>query len=221
MTSQVETPGEPKSWKKLLLETGASAVQSFAPIKEINLHLCGFALYYDDPKRQVWIHHYAHWINDDVAQCAVYDGEDANARLIGIEYVISSKLFETLPTEEQKMWHSHAYDCKCGSFIAPRLPNAVEHPVVKELANTYGKTWVLWQTDRSDKLPMGEAKLMGVATKDGVWDKSLFQKRDAYYGYSTEKIVKQREDIAAASVNPNADSWQCSNPLKFEMKSGH
>lgn len=28
----------------------------------------------------------------------------------GIEYIISDRIFETLPAEEQKLWHSHEYD---------------------------------------------------------------------------------------------------------------
>lgn len=28
----------------------------------------------------------------------------------GIEYIISDRIFETLPAEEQKLWHSHEYE---------------------------------------------------------------------------------------------------------------
>lgn len=30
----------------------------------------------------------------------------------GIEYIVSDRIFETLPTEEQKLWHSHAYEVR-------------------------------------------------------------------------------------------------------------
>lgn len=34
------------------------------------------------------------------------------AGLIGIEYMISTALFETLPEEEKKYWHSHKYEVR-------------------------------------------------------------------------------------------------------------
>ena len=36
----------------------------------------------------------------------------AAAGLIGIEYMIRSSLWETLPKEEQKYWHSHKYEVR-------------------------------------------------------------------------------------------------------------
>lgn len=122
--------------------------------------MCGFAFYNGDPERQVRqtlsffeisqveLHHYCASINDDVIQCAVYDGPEKGAKLIGIEYVVSEKVFDTLPPEEQRLWHSHAYDVKSGSFIGPGLPTSAERSLVVDLMKTYGKTWVLWQVDK-------------------------------------------------------------------------
>jgi hypothetical protein len=35
------------------------------------------------------------------------------ARLIGIEYIISRRLYEGLPQEERMYWHSHQYEVSC------------------------------------------------------------------------------------------------------------
>ena len=45
-----------------------------------------------------------------VRQCIIYDSDKPNARLIGIEYIISRRLFNSLPDEEKPMWHSHMYE---------------------------------------------------------------------------------------------------------------
>jgi hypothetical protein len=37
-----------------------------------------------------------------VRQCVLYDGPGHDARLIGVEYLISARLFEGLPEEEKK-----------------------------------------------------------------------------------------------------------------------
>lgn len=61
---------------------------------------------------QVEAHHYCSHLNEEVRQCIIYDSADNNARLIGIEYIISRRLFEALPEEEKKLWHSHQYEVR-------------------------------------------------------------------------------------------------------------
>jgi hypothetical protein len=34
--------------------------------------------------------------------------------MIGIEYVIAEKLFEGLPSDEKKYWHSHKHEVESG-----------------------------------------------------------------------------------------------------------
>lgn len=47
-------------------------------------------------------HHYVTVLNEDVMQAVIYDGNTKNARLMGVEYIISERLFKTLPPEEKK-----------------------------------------------------------------------------------------------------------------------
>lgn len=61
---------------------------------------------------QVEAHHYCSHLNEEVRQCIIYDSANNNARLIGIEYIISRRLFESLPEEEKKLWHSHSYEVR-------------------------------------------------------------------------------------------------------------
>jgi hypothetical protein len=80
----------------------------------------------------------------------VYDSEGPNAKLIGIEYIITDNLYKTLPEDEKKLWHSHIYEIKGGSLVGPRLAEAAEKEALKKLVNTYGKTFHTWQVDRGD-----------------------------------------------------------------------
>lgn len=48
----------------------------------------------DDPKRQTIAYHYCHVIDEDRRQCLLYDSNSENAKLVGVEYVISEKLFK-------------------------------------------------------------------------------------------------------------------------------
>ena len=61
-------------------------------------------------------HHFCACPNEEVRQCVIYDSDKPNARLIGTEYIISDKLFETLPEEEKVYWHSHKYEVLSGTL---------------------------------------------------------------------------------------------------------
>lgn len=56
--------GEPKSTKSNVLETGAAAVQSFAPVKQICAHLNAFHTYSSEPGRCVEANHYCAHLNE-------------------------------------------------------------------------------------------------------------------------------------------------------------
>jgi len=40
---------------------------------------------------------------------------------MSVEYIISERLFETLPKEEKKLWHSHLCEVKSRALLAPGL----------------------------------------------------------------------------------------------------
>ena len=65
---------------------------------------------------QVEAHHFCACPNEDVRQCGIYDSDKPNARLIGLEYIISSELFEGLPEEEKVYWHSHKFEVSSGTL---------------------------------------------------------------------------------------------------------
>ncbi|KAJ3081313.1 hypothetical protein HK102_002435 [Quaeritorhiza haematococci] len=162
-------------------------------------------------------HHYCTKLNDDFWQCLIYDSPDKNARLIGIEYIISERLFTALPEEEQKYWHSHTHEVKGGVLVMPVVPyvpeavrSTVDHIQMKQIVNTYGKTWHTWQVDRGDKLPFGPPQLMMAFTVEGQVDPKLIESRDKRFNLNTKDIIRARRDIHAdhPTPDPRADHWQ-------------
>ncbi|KAA8519595.1 hypothetical protein F0562_013960 [Nyssa sinensis] len=103
-------PGKPMTMGQQVLDKGAQMKRSLMPMKHIKQHVCTFALYSHDMTRQIETHHYVTRLNQDFLQCAVYDSDDPSARLIGLEYILSGRVFDALSPEEQKLWHSHAYE---------------------------------------------------------------------------------------------------------------
>lgn len=53
-----EIPGDPRTTKSRVLETGASMIQDFTPVKQICAHLNAFHVYANDSTRCVEANHY-------------------------------------------------------------------------------------------------------------------------------------------------------------------
>ncbi|XP_047308997.1 oil body-associated protein 2C-like [Impatiens glandulifera] len=208
---QMIPPGAPLSMEKQILDKGVGMMQSLNPVNKMQQHACSFAIYSHDMSRQIETHHYITRSNQDFLQCAVYDSDKSNAHLIGVEYIVSDKIFETLKPDEQKLWHSHAYEIKSGLWMNPRIPEMMVNPELQNLAKTYGKFWCTWQTDRGDKLPIGPPSLMmsPQAVNLGMVKPELIAKRDDRYNVSTDAVKRSRMEIAEPEwINPQADYWK-------------
>ena len=153
-------------------------------------------------------HHYCAVLNEDLIQCVIYDGNGKAAKLMGVEYVVSAKLFATLPETEKTLWHSHVHEVKSGQLIAPGIPEMAEHELMEKLVGTYGKTFHTWHTDMQHELPVGVPQVMMGFTADNQTDAAMVTARDARFGVSSERKRADRADIAAPAILPGADAWQ-------------
>lgn len=213
--SNVQAPGEEKDAKSKTLEVGADLLQNKSPLKKINAYLDGFHFYNGNINAQMEAHHYVSQINEDVHQAIIYDGNDENAKIMGIEYIISEKLFKTLPEEEKKLWHSHHYEVKSGLLIAPGIPLVAEHELMEKLVSTYGKTIHTWHTDQQRTLPFGAPMIMMGFTKEGQVHPELVAERDKRFDISTAEKKKNREDIPMPIVDPMANAWEKGQVRQF------
>ena len=191
--------GETKSTKTRLLELGAKLLQSNAPLKRFDIYLVGFHPMKDSPEDQMEAHHYCHQVNQDFAQCALFDANTEDANLNGIEYIISEKLFASLPEEEKKYWHPHNGEILSGQLVAPNIPDVAEKSLMKEKMNSYGKTWHMWNTGHEGKLgtalPLGEPMLGWSFNREGEAKPGLVEKRDKKLKINTPAMRKQRTDL--------------------------
>ena len=206
--SNVTPPGEAQGAQTTALDVGADVLQNKPPIEAINAYLDGFHFYNGNMKAQMEAHHYCTILNEDVIQCVIYDANTAGAKLMGVEYIISGRLFQTLPGREKSFWHSHVHEVKSGQLIAPGIPQVAEHALMKKLVGTYGKTWHTWHTDKKLSLPLGAPQLMMGFVADGQADPAMVADRDKRFKVSSADKRKQREDIAAPQIDPGADAWQ-------------
>tara|TARA_R110000824_G_scaffold208405_8_gene394137 strand:- start:27657 stop:28436 length:780 start_codon:yes stop_codon:yes gene_type:complete len=197
--STTEVPGRAESAKSQLLEAGASMMQTDAPPSRLNVYLVGFHPLKKEPLHQFEAHHFCDQVNEDFLQCALYDGNTDDAKLNGIEYIISEKLFEQLPEEEKQYWHPHNGEILSGQLVAPNLPVVAEHELMKSKVNSYGKTWHTWGTAHSEgnelSLPLGEPSLAWSFNRDGEAQPGLIEERDQRMGIDTEERRRARQDL--------------------------
>ena len=206
--SNVEAPGRKKDSKSKVLETGADILQNKTPLNKINTYLNGFHFYNGNLKQQMEAHHYVSQLNEDIHQAIIFDGNGNDAKIMGVEYIISERLFKTLGDEEKKLWHSHHYEVKSGTLIAPGIPDVAEHELMEKLVSTYGKTIHTWHTDQERILPVGSPMIMMGFTKDGQLDPSLLSERDKRFHIHSKEIRDKRNDIPMPKVDPMANAWE-------------
>jgi hypothetical protein len=175
-------------------------LQRSQPPGQLDIYLVGFHPMKDDPTHQIEAHHYCRQVNQDFAQCALFDANTEAANLNGIEYIISEGLFEQLPEDEKQYWHPHNYEILSGQLIAPGLPDVAEHELMKGKMNSYGKTWHTWQTrsavSQGEEFPLGPPMLGWSFNADGEARPGLIESRDHTLNVDTTQIRAARQDLA-------------------------
>ena len=144
----------------------------------------------------------------DVRQCLIYDSLDKNARLIGVEYMISATLYKTLEPSERRLWHSHVFEVKSGMLIMPGpdgLPTGIweeaETKEMEDVVGLYGKTYHFWQVDRGDKLPLGGPELMMSFTQAPPGFETLVGDRDHRFQVDHKQKAEKRRYIEEPTIH--------------------
>lgn len=209
--------GQGHPLKHRALDLAASVMQPKYPLDALSTFLNGIHFYADDMGRQVEAYHFCIHLRHDMHQCIIFDSNKPDARLIGIEYIISAERFRQLPDEEKRLWHSHHFEVKSGQLVAPGIPEMAEHAYFQDLVSTYGKTFHNWQIDRDD-FPYGIPQLMMGFTQDGQADEAMLAERDRRLGISWQRRRKDRADIPASEVISGANSWESGRSVQTRLE---
>jgi hypothetical protein len=192
--SPTRPAGEDKGAWLATLEQGAHLLQTDAPMRGYDVYVVGFHCAKGQPHPQMEAHHFCRVVNDDFLQCVLFDGNTKDANLIGIEYIVSERLFDTMPEEEKAYWHPHNYEVLSGELVAPGLPDVAEKALMKQLMNSYGKTWHTWHTHDAD-LPYGDPMLMWSFNREGECDESLKRDRNDAMGIDPDAKRADRQSL--------------------------
>jgi hypothetical protein len=214
-------PGAQRSTETAALETGANVMQDKSPVSQISMYLVGFHPAKADPALQMESHHYCDQVNEDFAQCVLYDGNTNEARLHGIEYIISEKLYNGLPADEKIYWHPHNYEILSGALRLPGLPDLAEEEALERKINSYGKTWHVWKTgvheQSPDALPLGPAHLAWSFNADGEAHPAMITERDQRMNLNTAEARRARADLASLA---RPQGGVAAMATKFQKRTG-
>jgi hypothetical protein len=166
------------------------------PISGPHAHFCGIHVAKNNRNFQLIAQHYCtahagHDHSQGLFQCLLYDSPAGNAKLLGVEYIISDEQFRALPSDEKKYWHPHTYEVLAGGLIAPEMSAADEMKFMRQILTTWGKTWHTWP-DPQSSIPIGEPLLMWSLSDDGQVDEQIVQERDRKFGVSIGEIRSRR-----------------------------
>jgi hypothetical protein len=114
-----------------------------------------------------------------------------NAKLLGVEYIITDKQYRKLPDAEKMYWHPHTYEVLAGGLIAPGMAPEEESKFMKAILTTWGKTWHTWPDPRT-AVPLGEPLLIWALTGDGQADEKIIVARDRQFHVDTAQIRQRR-----------------------------
>jgi hypothetical protein len=196
---ELKPAGHEKTAKTSALESAAGIIQSNSPAEQLKIYLSGLHVMKNNPHHQMEAHHFCRQVNEDLAQCAIFDGNGRDANLTGIEYIVSEKLYDSLPADEKKYWHPHNFEILSGELVAPSVPDAAELELMKEKMNSYGKTWHIWNTGRfgekGNAVPLGAPELAWSFNRDREVVPGLLEKRDEIQKIDSGHKRKERGNL--------------------------
>jgi hypothetical protein len=89
-------------------------------------------------------YHYSKILDEQVSHCILYDGLGPDARLIGVEYLVSDEVYRQMPAEEKLYWHEHKYEVDAGLRINPAQARFEERVTLGKVRILWSKTYHTW-----------------------------------------------------------------------------
>jgi hypothetical protein len=131
-----------------------------APIQEVlhcPLAFAGVHLLKEMPEWSQVAYHFCKPVNEDLNQCVLYDGTGPDARLIGIEYLVSDAVYRKMPAEERAYWHDHKHEVDAGLLKSLTQTGEDEKKTLAAVRTLWGKVYHTWASGRD--YPRGPARL--------------------------------------------------------------
>jgi hypothetical protein len=135
------------------------------PINELMgcpLAFAGVHLMRDDPSESRVAYHFCKPVNGTCNQCVLYDGTGPDAKLIGIEYLVTDEVYQAMPKEEKAYWHDHKFEVDKGLLKSLTQSGNEEKQTLAAVRSMWGKVYHTWVDGKT--YPRGPARLFWSVT---------------------------------------------------------
>jgi hypothetical protein len=127
-------------------DRGEGQARRDAFVRAMDVFLDGLHAYADQTGQPVQVRHVCGKVNEELHTCVVYDADGGDDDLLGVELVISERLFRELPEEDKPFWHSH----RRGDSRSRAISSGGDADLQERLASTYGRLWYPDEMERED-----------------------------------------------------------------------
>lgn len=126
------------------------------------LAFAGVHLMKDDPSISRIAYHFCKPVSADLNQCVLYDGTGPDARLIGVEYLVSDTVYRSMPDDEKALWHDHKFEVDTGLLKSLSQTGETEKKTLAHVRTMWGKVYHTWVDGTT--YPRGPTKLFWSVT---------------------------------------------------------
>jgi hypothetical protein len=138
---------------------------STSPTQGYDAHAVGMKHIYGSPDLEA--HFYCKMNDNIMATCQIYDSNSPNASLIGVEYIISSEDFNSLPNEEKPNWYVINQSLvERADLRIPELSSEESQKALSGFLGTYGKLILTWNP--IDTLPSSLPQVIDLHNRELV-----------------------------------------------------
>lgn len=100
------------------------------------------------------VNKYCKSVVGNMTQCQLYDGNDGDSRLVGVETMVGPEMYNTFTPDEKKMWMP-TKDLMLATMTAmPDLDPQQFNNVAQSLSSSYSKVYLMWDPGKIN-LPTG------------------------------------------------------------------
>jgi Protein of unknown function (DUF1264) len=126
------------------IATGSRTKAPIAEERHCPLSFAGDHLRWNTPGYRRVAYHDRKPLNDHVGQCLIFDGPGPDARLIGVEYLVSDEVYRRMPAEERLYWHAHQCEGDAGPLRSPTQSRSEERAARAEVRTLWAKVYHTW-----------------------------------------------------------------------------
>lgn len=131
-----------------LVAVGSAAAAGAKPAEGFALHID--AKLHFPSKPDIIAHHYCKPVARGLTECLLFESDQPDARLVGVETIVGPDTYAAFSAEEKAMWHYHKVEVPKVSATLPDLSAEEAKKVVDSMLETYGKVYVLWDPGKTD-----------------------------------------------------------------------